>query len=221
MYGFLTSMLALASGEASRALFSPPTMYTSPMAAPGISAYGAPVAANVQTMGSVPYYFEPVAPASERGQPGESFAFYAAAAGLCGAVASLYTVGRDRRQAAVAELDVESVNVAMLAVKGKAGGRKPVKKAPVRKAAAKRGAAATPVARRSSSSASSWPGRSTEVTGLGEVVVTLASAPFKLVKAFFSKENWLYQAFDIVVNLPKNNADMKKNQKYNRDNTIR
>jgi hypothetical protein len=198
-------------------------------------------------MGSAPYYYQPVAPASVavRGQQGESFAVYAAAAVLVGAVASLSTVGRDRRQA-VAELDVDSATsaatVAMLAVKG---GRKPVKKGakkaegsspfsfgfnsgsvkPTGRKTTGRQTAGRQTSRRGEPAertipnrGSTWPGKSTELTFAGEVVATLIAAPFRLVKAFFSEENWLVQAVTLVAGLPEANKKEKPGARTNTQN---
>merc|ERR1719463_288938 len=86
-------------------------------------------------------------------------------------------------------------------------GRSAVKKAPAKRAPAKKPAAKTSARKVKSSGRRA--GQKVEEEELpfgGQVVVTLLSAPLLFVKAFFSKENWAYQAFNIVVSLPESNS---------------
>jgi len=218
----------LVAGEASRALFSTPTMYT----APKTSAYGASLAPNVPAVESTPY-FQPVIQAApayavKRDQPAQSdTALYAAAALLCGAMA--YSAAT-RRPQAIAELDpgyvASAANVAMLFSSGSKAktGRSAVKKAPAKRAPAKKPAAKNegfslfssgsvkPTAKTSArkvKSSGRRAGQKVEEEELpfgGQVVVTLLSAPLLFVKAFFSKDNWALQAFNTIASLPEANA---------------
>jgi hypothetical protein len=187
MHGFLTSASVLVLATAQQQLFS---ISTSPMTASGTSAYVAPMAPTVQAMGSAPYYFQPAvpAPAAERGQPGQSFSVYGAAA------------------------FVASAQVAMLAVKAGSRGRK----APAKKAAATFEGRVVPPP-----PGASWPGKSSELTTAGELVVGLVSGPFRLVKAFFSEENWVIQAYRLLAGLPAANTEEQIKKKGKATNNRR
>lgn len=223
----------LVAGEASRTLFSTPTMYT----APKTSTYGASLAPNVPAVESTPY-FQPVIQATpafavKRDQPAQSdTAFYAAAALLCGAMA--YSAATRRQPQAIAELDpgyvASAANVAMLFSSGSKAktGRSAVKKAPAKRAPAKKPAAkkaegtspfslfgsgnvkptAKTTARKTKASGrrSGQKVEEEELPFAGQVVVTLLGAPLLFVKAFFSEENWAYQAFMTVKSLPESNS---------------
>lgn len=218
----------LVAGEASRTLFSTPTMYT----APKTSTYGASLAPNVPAVASTPY-FQPVIQATpafavKRDQPAQSdTAFYAAAALLCGAMA--YSAATRRQPQAIAELDpgyvASAANVAMLFSSGSKAktGRSAVKKAPAKKPAAKKAEGTSPFSLFGSGSVkptAKTTARKTTASGrragqkveeeelpfAGQVVVTLLGAPLLFAKAFFSKENWAYQAFMTVKSLPESNS---------------
>jgi len=75
-----------------------------------------------------------------------------------------------------------------------------------------------PAERKIPNRGSTWPGKSTELTFAGEVVATLIAAPFRLVKAFFSEENWLVQAVTLVAGLPEANKNEKPGARTNTQN---
>jgi hypothetical protein len=167
----------------------------------------------------------------QRGQPERPFPIYAFAAALCGAVATVATINRGQPKA-VAELNPESAasatKIAMLFSSGKAKpktGRTALKKKPAtRKPAAKTNGGSSSFSFFGSGGVkptAKTTGRTIKATGrragqkkaepkelpfAGQAVVTLLSAPLLLTKAFFSKENWLYQAIKLVVELPEKNA---------------
>jgi hypothetical protein len=222
------TIIALVSGEGSRALFSTPAGLASPMRAPAYGEYH--VASTVE---SAPY-FQPVVPALavQRGQPERPFAIYAVAAALCGVVATVATINRGQPRA-VAELNLDSAasatKIAMFATSGRAKRPAPKKKPATRKPTAKKDAGSSPfsffgsgsvkptaktTARTTRTSTRRRVGKKVEEEPLpfaGQLAVTLLSAPLLFAKAFFSEKNWAIQAFKILQELPGAGGQKKDN----------
>lgn len=151
----------------------------------------------------------PVAYPSPQASAASSSTVLAAAAGALLVAGAALAASSRRPAAAVAEPDLEAaesaVAVAMLFSSGskatpKSGARKPAPKkaaAPKRKPAPKKKVA--PKRTVSGSGKSSLMGGSAKT-----------SSAENFAKNFASKDNWAFQAFSILRDLPKNNAEKKK-----------
>jgi len=158
----------------------------------------------------------PVAYPSPQAPTASSSMVLAAASAVLVAGAAL--AATSRQETAVAEPDLEAAEdaatVAMLFSSGKAAPKKAAarKPAPKKAAAPKRKPAPKPAPKRKVA-----PAKRTVTTGGSRLMGGAAktSGAEKFAKNLFSQENWVFQAFNILKDLPANNAKPNKGKATN------